>query len=824
MAYTEGTHVQVTANQYEQIAICPLDSTRAVLVYKNDGSAGTYARVATVNGLDVTLGAESANLVTCAQMAAVAISSTQFVIVACGVAHPEYHGYGYVCTVSGDDITIGSASADLNTSGYQISKDCRPGLGKLSSTQVLLHATMGLGGEQRPSAWVGTISGVDITWGTRCEIRDRTCDATRLAILSSTSAVAIHRYTRYSGYTGHACALSISGTTISDGALHEYCPGADNHVQDNWVVPVDSTHACILWRDADDSNKGKHRIATVSGLDLTLGVTGEFESGGMTNPTGDVTGAIDADTLRIGYSEADDDGHMKNGQVSGTTVSWQAGETVHSGTTGAISIAKISAVGLGLYMYVDEDDSDVKVFAFTDSEFTTTTTAAPTTTTAAPTTTTTTAAPTTTTTAVPTTTTTAAPTTTTTTAAPTTTTTTAAPTTTTTTAAPTTTTTTTAAPTTTTTAVPTTTTTAAPTTTTTTAAPTTTTTTAEPTTTTTAGPTTTTTSTTTTTTTTTPWWWLPTTTTTSTTTTTTTTDPPFAIDSPVSEADTQVTGTCPSGSEVEVWVYPTGVSVLGGITHDTQWVLDGVDLTGATHIRATKDNWATYISEPIVPLPTTTSTTLPTTPAPATTTAGPTTTAPPTTTPPPPSFVIVHDKTLTAVSADGTNLTIGVSEDFTAETVESAGVVALGETMAVVVWHEDWGGGRTRIASLTDIETSFGDQSQLEGTAYGTYGLGSIARLDTTVIAAAYRDGSDCLGKVSIGEIGGYDVTTSTAPPTTTTTTTTTAGPTTTTTAGPTTSTTTGTTTPCPCPFSLNLASPFAPIMPGGGWPPLWGG
>ena len=355
MSYSAGTHVQVKAAAQVVLRIVPLTSTKAVVFTKLSNAAlnAIYARVVDVSGTSVTLGAEK-TIATDTEYDVGFIDSTHILFYSSRAYASSYTGYALVLTISGTDITIGPQGADIRSLiGLR--------LAMLSSTTAIA-----LGYNNSPVARVLTISGTTVTAGATKVFGNGNNDYSyRVAALDSSTAVVAYR--RASTLVGNAIVLKVSGTDITVGAAVQYT--AANHVQDNWVTKIDSTHACILWRDASDSNKGKCCVATVNGLGLTLGAVGEFESGGMTDPTGDVSGAVDADTLRIAYNEADNDGHMKNGQVSGTTVSWQAGETVHSGGTDTVAVAKMDGAGLGLFMYTDTADADVKVFAFIDSEF-----------------------------------------------------------------------------------------------------------------------------------------------------------------------------------------------------------------------------------------------------------------------------------------------------------------------------------------------------------------------------------------------------------------------------------------------------------------------
>ena len=206
-------------------------------------------------------------------------NSNKVVIAYIDVANSSY-GTAIVGTVSASDNSISFGTAVVFESAevdyvYPIFD---------SSQNKILIAFTDRGDSKKGKTIVGTVSGTSISFGT----------AVTFATPSGANSIVDHAPVFDSnanktalffndfddGQSLQCRVVSISGTTPSYGTQVEVASQA-NYGGDALVAGFDSNanKVVVFYTDSTDSNKGKARVGTISGTDISFGTAAEFEAG-----------------------------------------------------------------------------------------------------------------------------------------------------------------------------------------------------------------------------------------------------------------------------------------------------------------------------------------------------------------------------------------------------------------------------------------------------------------------------------------------------------------------------------------------------------------
>jgi len=164
------------------------------------------------------------------------------------------------------------------------------------------------------SAAVGTVSGLDITFGA-IHRKAGTMHNIQCAALASTLAVC----TYFTGTTAQIAALTVSGTDITFGAANN--PGAGGCMS---VAALTSTTFIHIRRDGIYGDRGKAKVGAVVGAALTFGANAVFSENDNDHPIGDFgfVCALDGTHVAIAYTPFSGGSVVIVGFISGTTVSF----------------------------------------------------------------------------------------------------------------------------------------------------------------------------------------------------------------------------------------------------------------------------------------------------------------------------------------------------------------------------------------------------------------------------------------------------------------------------------------------------------------------
>jgi len=247
------------------------NANKVVIVYK-DGSNSGHAIVGTVSGTSVSFGTAASfnGSDNVGNLGCTFDSSNNKVVITYHDAGNSYHGTAVVGTVSGTDITFGSEAVFNSATTYEI------GVTFDSSNNKVAIFYKDAGNSEHGYGKVGTVSGTDITYGSATEFNDAVTSYIFAGFDSSNNKVIVAYQDSHDGSGGRAKVATISGTSISFGSEATFNSGATLHPQ----VAFDSNvnKVIIMYEDDANSDYGTYAVGTVSGTSISFGSEIVFEA------------------------------------------------------------------------------------------------------------------------------------------------------------------------------------------------------------------------------------------------------------------------------------------------------------------------------------------------------------------------------------------------------------------------------------------------------------------------------------------------------------------------------------------------------------------
>ena len=243
-------------------------------------------------------------------------ANEKIVIVYEDSSNSEY-GTAIVGTVNPSDnsISFGTAvvfeSADMDNTA--IAYDANAG--------KVVIAYRDKGNSNQGTAIVGTVSGTSISFGTSAVFENGNTDYVDIVYESNAQKVVISYQDQSDSANGKSIVGTVSGTSISFGSAQQF----GNAFTYSVASTFDSTNnkVVVLWRDVNDSSKGKAKVGTVSGTSISFaGSEVTFESGAADEISTD----FDTSSGKVIVAFHDPDNSNKGtaivGTVSGNDISF----------------------------------------------------------------------------------------------------------------------------------------------------------------------------------------------------------------------------------------------------------------------------------------------------------------------------------------------------------------------------------------------------------------------------------------------------------------------------------------------------------------------
>ena len=307
------------------------DTNKVIIAYQDGGNSyrGT-AVVGTVDSSDNSISFGTPVVFYSLQTGNIAVaydSSNDKVVIAFHDYDTNYDERVIVGTVSGTSITFGSS---VQLEGTENSNPRYTSIAFDSSNNKCVFCYRDTtSNNYYGTARVGTVSGNSISFGTAVLFNgSNRGDYIQATFDSSNNKVVIAFANGGSNYSGTAVVGTVSGTSISFGSAVAFGSGAGfSSGQRPLGIAFDSKNnkVVIAYVDANDSNKGKAIVGTVSGTSISFGSAVEFNDSNHTAPQG--IGAIyvsNAEKVIIVYRDAGNSnkGTAIAGTVSGTSISF----------------------------------------------------------------------------------------------------------------------------------------------------------------------------------------------------------------------------------------------------------------------------------------------------------------------------------------------------------------------------------------------------------------------------------------------------------------------------------------------------------------------
>ena len=334
-----GTAVQFNATAASLAPVFDSDSNKVVVAYYNSGNSN-YGEVivGTVSGTDISFGSAFAlNNASTTQIAATFDTNSNKVTIAYTDGGNSNYGTASVFSTDGTNLTsenyIGMSSGPASPSGFGTAAIFESGAtddivsvyDSTNNRHVIAYQDEG--NSNYGTAVVATVSGGTVTFGTPVVFKADVTSYYAIAFDSTNDKVVIfYRDTNNSGYL-NAVVGTVSGTSISFGTAVV----ADSNNSSFMSADFDSTNGKVVCHYY--ANNGYGIVGTVSGTSISFGTRVEINAG-----SSQYTSTLfdsNAGKIVATYRDSTDsnNGNARVGTVSGTSISYGTEATFNSGNT-----------------------------------------------------------------------------------------------------------------------------------------------------------------------------------------------------------------------------------------------------------------------------------------------------------------------------------------------------------------------------------------------------------------------------------------------------------------------------------------------------------
>lgn len=271
--------VATIASVNTSIALCKLDSGRALCCYGTSGTAFS-AVVLSVSGSTITVNTPTsvATGLSNPYCNVTFLSADKCLMT---YASDNHSGYANIITTSTTSISAVGAQFNFATDV----KNDSSSVSTLTTTTAIVSWQQN--SNSRPQVVVLSVSGTTITApGSQVELEANSRGITNIAALSATEAVCA--YISTAGTNLFVCSMTISGTTITAGTPSSVDTlGINTSNQGNSVVALTATQAMVLYQSSSGNFNGM--VITTTGTTFSAGSKIAIVAGGTNT---DVTGTL----------------------------------------------------------------------------------------------------------------------------------------------------------------------------------------------------------------------------------------------------------------------------------------------------------------------------------------------------------------------------------------------------------------------------------------------------------------------------------------------------------------------------------------------------
>lgn len=318
MAFIFGNEAEFASDgTVESIAAASIGSSKCVITFQDtaNGRSG-LAPVGIIDGSGITFGDEPNIFADGVEGSAVATIDLNKIVVCYNDRNDSNHGKAKVGIVSGTSISFGSEVEFLNGTISYVS------IAVLSDTKFVIAYVDGADGSHG-TAKIGTVSGTTVSFGSETEFLNQTSAGwVSVTTLDEDKFVVAYNDGNDSSH-GTAKIGTVSDTTISFGSEEEFLSaGSATYIS---TTMLDSSKFVVAYNDGGDSGHGTAKIGTVDGTTIVFGDETEFISAGTNGATFVDTDTLSSTQFVVAFNEdveGSDDGGIRIGNVSGTTITF----------------------------------------------------------------------------------------------------------------------------------------------------------------------------------------------------------------------------------------------------------------------------------------------------------------------------------------------------------------------------------------------------------------------------------------------------------------------------------------------------------------------
>jgi len=345
------------ASYSNSFAFDPSNAGRFVVVYMDAGNSSHGTAIAgLVSGSSISFGSEVVFNASGSDSPVVAFdpnTAGKFCVAYMDEGNSDA-GTAIVGTMSGLSLSFGSEVVfQANSRSMQIAYDP-------NTANKLVIICRDWAGGAKGNAFVGTVSGTSISFGTKVVFSTQNINFLGLSFDPSTAnKFVVTCVDNDNSQYGKALVGTVSGTSTSYGNSEYFNTGTTTFTQVAFD-PSNANKCVIVFKDSGNSNYGTARVATVSGTGITFGAEVVFNAADSTYPS------VDFDPNRankcvISYRDSGNSGYATviEGTVSGTGISFGSEVVVNSGASDETNVLFDPNVsGKFLVTYMDAGNSN----------------------------------------------------------------------------------------------------------------------------------------------------------------------------------------------------------------------------------------------------------------------------------------------------------------------------------------------------------------------------------------------------------------------------------------------------------------------------------
>ena len=324
-------------------------SQKVVVAYKLNSDTYGYAVVGTVSGTSISFGTPVVfNSANTRHITTTYDANAQRHVIAYRNEGNSSRGTAIVGTVSGTSISFGTPVV-FDSAGYSdwyaITYD--------SNAQKVVVAYRDAGGTNRGYAYVGTVSGTSISFGSVGTYTTNSTLYMSATFDSSSNKVVIAYTDNGNSQKGTAVVGTVSGTSISFGTPVVFEEGLTVDIASTFDSTLNKI--VIAYKDEGNSNRGTAIVGTVSGTAISFGSSSVFATGNTTEVNIGYDPVGQKAIITYTNDTLSNIGSLVPTTISGTSLTFETTVTFDSGSVGGSGIAFDSTTNQSVIAYVKED-------------------------------------------------------------------------------------------------------------------------------------------------------------------------------------------------------------------------------------------------------------------------------------------------------------------------------------------------------------------------------------------------------------------------------------------------------------------------------------